>query len=169
MKRLFILVPDIDETAHIAHELGSIGVKENQIHVCGGTHEDLEEAHLHQAGVIYTSHLGSAIKKGPIVGFLFFLFILAIFTFVLPDTVQISAFGYIAMFIFGIVIGVWATGLIGISVKDEVVEKYEDYVKEGHFIMLVDTDEDKQREVSDKILAHHPNAKLADMGVHKEH
>ncbi len=166
MKRLFILVPDLDETAHIAHELESLGVKDGQIHVYGGIPEDLEQAHLHRAGVVYTSHLGSAIKKGPIVGLVFFLFILALFSFALPANVHINAFAYVAMLIFGIVIGIWATGLIGIGVKDEIVEKYESYVKDGHFMIMVDTKEDKEREVTDSVLSHHPNAKYAGIEIH---
>ncbi len=166
MKRLFILVPDLDETSHIAKELASLGVKEGNIHVCGGLPEELKEAHLNRAGVVYTSHLGSAIKKGPILGLVFFLFILALFSLTLPASIQINIFGYVSMLVFGMVIGIWATGLIGIGVKDEIVEKYEDYVKEGHFVMMVDTKEESEKEVTDTILSHHPNTKMAGVEAH---
>ncbi len=161
MKRLFFLVPDLDETANIVHELSGLGVNQKHIHICGGLPEDLEEAHLNRAGVFYTSHLGSAIKKGPFVGLLFALFIFTLFSIVLPPNIHINAFGFIAMLLIGVVIGVWATGLIGIGVKDEVVEKYEKYVEEGHFIMMVDTPDGREQEVTQAVLSHHPAAKMA--------
>ncbi|MBS0285746.1 MAG: hypothetical protein JSR17_00095 [Proteobacteria bacterium] len=161
MKRLFILVPDLDETSHIVYELKSMGVKESHIHICGGLPEDLKEAHLHRAGIFYTSHLGSAIKKGPLLGLVLFFFILSLFYIVLPNNVHITPFALVAMLVFGMAIGIWATGLIGIGVKDETIEKYEEFVKEGHFVMLIDTPEGKEQEVARTILSHHPSAKLA--------
>lgn len=163
MKRLFFLVPDLKETEIIAHELEEIGVRYHDIHVCGGIPEELENAHLHPASVMQTTHLGKALKKGPLIGLGFFAFIAALFLVVLPSNVSISAFGYVAMLFFGVVIGIWASGLIGIGVKDDVVEKYEKYIEEGHYILMIDIPSEREKELKEIIFDHHPNAQMAEV------
>jgi hypothetical protein len=161
-KRLFFLIPDLKETSTIAHELEARGVEDANIHVCGGLAEDVEDEHLHPANVLQMTHLGQALKRGPWIGLLFVVFILGLFLIDLPAKANISVLGYASMLLFGIVIGVWASGMIGISVKDEVVEKYEGYVEQGHFIMMVDIAPDKENDLMQVVMSHHPNARMVE-------
>jgi len=166
MKRLFFLVPDLKETSNIAHELEEIGVNNHNIHICGGLPEDLEDEHLHRANLLQTTHLGKALKRGPLIGLGFFALIVALFLIVLPANVTITAFGYIAMLIFGVVIGVWTSGLIGIGVKNDVVEKYEKYVEDGHYIMMIDIPPEREKELKRIVFDHHPGARMAEDVLH---
>ncbi len=166
MKRVFILVPDLQETSIIAHELTEAGVKEGDIHVCAHINQDVRDAHLHPTNVLQETHVTYAIKYGPIIGLCFVALIYALCKFLFPPSVQIHWLGYAAMLFFGIGFGVWASGLAGLGMKDEVVEKYENYVNEGHFLMMVDMHPEKQEALTRDILAHHPGTKLVEQPVH---
>src|SRR5690349_9305097 len=133
MKRLFFLVPDLKMTEDIAHELDNAGVNESHIHVLGGTHQNLHIAHLHPANLFQTTKLGISLKRGFVLGIFFAAMLYTLFSMALDTKVQ--GLGIAAVILFGIVFGVWASGMIGISVQNPVIEKYERYVKEGHYIM----------------------------------
>jgi hypothetical protein len=161
MKRLFILVPDLQETSDIAHELESVGVKESHIHVHGHIPQVVRDAHLHPANVLQTTHLGYSFKYGPILGMVFSAAIFGLCLFFLPPAIKINVLGYLAILVFGVGFGIWVSGLIGLGVKNKIVEKYENYVSEGHYVMMVDTAETREKEISAKILSTHPHATLA--------
>lgn len=161
MKRLFILVPDLKETSDIAHELETQGVKESDIHVHGHIPEDVSAVRLHPANIFQLTNLGSAIKIGPVLGLIFSALILLFCSFVFGPTIKIHALGYFAILVFGVGFGIWSTGLIGLGVKNPVVEKYEEYVSQGHYLMMIDTVDEREKEISAKIISGHPDTSLA--------
>ncbi|MBI2791692.1 MAG: hypothetical protein HYX61_07020 [Gammaproteobacteria bacterium] len=161
MKRLFILVPDLKETSDIAHELETQGVKESDIHVHAHIPQEVSAVNLHPANIFQLTNLGSAIKLGPILGLIFSAFILMFCSFVFGPTIQIHALGYFAILVFGVGFGIWSTGLIGLGVKNPVVEKYEGYVSDGHYLMMIDTADEREKEISSKIISAHPDTSLA--------
>ncbi len=166
MKRLFILVPDIKETSDIAHEVEAKGIKESDIHICAHINQDVKDVNLHPANIFQMTNLGYAIKYGPILGLVLVGLIAVLCYFVFPANIHIHALGYFGMFLFGIGFGVWAAGLIGLGVKNSVVEKYEDYVSEGHYIMMIDAPDEKEKELTQDILSHHPNTKAVEEVIH---
>ncbi|MGE3317975.1 MAG: hypothetical protein AB7I18_01655 [Candidatus Berkiella sp.] len=163
MKRVFILVPDLIETSSIAKEFEASGVHEEDIHVCAHINQELKDVDLQPANIFQMTNLGYAIKFGPLMGLVFVGLILVLCYFVFP--LHISALGYAAIFLFGIGFGIWASGLIGLGVKNPIVEKYENYVSEGHYLMLVDLKPEKEK-LTRQILAHHPRSKLAEQPLH---
>ncbi len=166
MKRLFILVPDLKETSDIAHELEASGVKESDIHVCAHVNQEVRDAHLHPANIFQKTHLGYAIKYGPILGACFVGLIFALCHFLLPDTIKIHGLGYAAILFFGFGFGIWAAGLVGLGVKDKVVEKYENFVSDGHYIMMIDTKPGNENNITQQILSRHPGASVVELPAH---
>jgi hypothetical protein len=166
MKRVFILVPDLKETSDIAHELEAAGVKESDIHVCAHVNQEVRDADLHPANVFQKTHLGYAIKYGPILGACFVGLIFALCNFLLPDNIKIHALGYAAILFFGFGFGIWASGLVGLGVKDEVVEKYENFVSDGHYIMMIDTKAENVINITQQILSRHPGTSVAEQPAH---
>ncbi|MBS0289115.1 MAG: hypothetical protein JSS07_03625 [Proteobacteria bacterium] len=163
MKRLFILIQDMKETTEVAQELRSLGIKDNQIHICGGISEDIKAEHLYPANIFQTTNLGYAIKFGPLLGLGFVVLIIALCAFFFPANIKIHALGYLAILVFGIGFGIWATGLIGLGVKNPVLEKYQAFLEEGHYIMMIDTAvPEKEKEITEVVLSHHPGIKVAD-------
>jgi len=166
MKRVFILVPDLKETSDIAHELEASGVKESDIHVCAHVNQAVRDIDLHPANVFHKTHLDYAIKYGPVLGACFVGLIFGLCHFLLPDSIKINGLGYAAILFFGFGFGIWASGLVGLGIKDAMIEKYEGFVSEGHYLLMIDTKPEKENSLIQQILSTHPGTSVAEQPVH---
>jgi hypothetical protein len=166
MKRLFFLVPTIKIARDISMELGQVGISEGKIHIVGGAPDIYYEKHLHMASITQTSDLLPALRRGALMGIVLSVVIFLLFYFALPSNIQIHPIALVAMLFFGIGFGLWASGMVGIGIKNPIVEKYEDYVKEGHLIMMVDSPDEREQELTTRIIRHHPGAEIATKPVH---
>ena len=161
MKRLFFLVPDLQTTREVAQEMEDTGIGESHVHVMGQRVDQLNRAHLHPASVVQTTDLIPALRRGAVLGLCLSAAIYVLFSLMLPDEIQISGLGIIAIVMLGVGFGVWASGMIGIGIKNEIIERYENYVKEGHYIVVVDVPNEREKEVANEVIRLHPNARLA--------
>lgn len=166
MKRLYFLVPNLKIARDISSELNEIGVTDDKVHIVGGSPEICYEEHLHMASIAQTSNLVPALKRGALFGLILALAIFLIFTIQLPNNLQINGLALLGVLFFGIGFGIWAGGMIGIGVKNPIVEKYEDYVKAGHLLMMVDSPNEREQELTTRIIRHHPGAEIATMPLH---
>lgn len=161
MKRLFFLVPDLKTTREVAQEMEDNGIGESHVHVMGQRVDQLNRAHLHPANVVQTTDLVPALWRGAILGLVLSAAIYLLFTLMLPAELAIPGIGIFAIIMFGLAFGVWASGMIGIGIKNEIIEKYENYVKSGHYIVVVDVPDNREDEVVKEVTQLHPNTKLA--------
>jgi hypothetical protein len=161
MKRIYFLVPDLKTTRSISQELEHTGIQHKHIHVLGSTPDQLDKAHLHSASVLQTTGLLPTLKKGLLFGLLIALIIFGLLYWLLPPEISINALGIAAVFVFGTGFGIWASGMIGLSTKDPVLEKNKDYVSSGHFILIADIPVDREHELTAKVIRHHPGTKVA--------
>ena len=84
------------------------------------------------------------------------------------DVAQIQGFLFIfltvvvtaPLMLFGALFGIWASTLIGVSIQDVKVKKYEDEIRKGCLLMLVDIPDARESEVIPLIKSHHPEAKI---------
>lgn len=161
MKRLFFLVPDLKSTKSISKEMEQVGVLDSQIHVVGAHPQELDKAHIHQASLLQTSDLVPAIKRGALLGVFIGFAILGLFSLVLPASVVIPNYAIGIIFVFGILFGIWVSGMIGVGIKNPTVEKYEKYVNSGHYVMMVDVPKEREHELVSRVVRHHPGTHLA--------
>lgn len=161
MKRLFFLVPDLQTTREVAQEMEANGIGESHVHVMGQKVEQLNRAHLHPANVVQTTDLVPALWRGSILGCVLAALIYLLFFLMLPEEVHISGLGVFAIIMFGVGFGIWASGMIGIGIKNEIIERYENYVNTGHYIVVVDVPNNREQEVVNEVVRLHPNTKLA--------
>jgi hypothetical protein len=161
MKRLFFLVPDMQTTREVAQEMEDNGVGESHVHVMGQKVDQLNRAHLHPTNVVQTTDLVPALWRGAILGVILSGAIYLLFSLMLPMEVNISGLGMFAIIMFGVGFGIWASGMIGIGIKNEIIERYENYVKEGHYIVIVDVPNEREQEVTNQVIQMHPNTKVA--------
>lgn len=162
MARLFFLVPDLKMTKDIAHDLAKAGIKESDIHVLGGGMMALKKAHLHQANLLQTSDLVPSLKRGAMIGIVFSLILSIIYAMTLPQDVKVNFTFIVAIFFFGTILCAWVSSLIGVSVPDPIVLKFKKYIKDGHYMMIVDSSVEKEKELSSMIISHHPAVKIID-------
>lgn len=158
MKRLYYLVPTVEAAISIVEELRGSGIPDQDIYVVGKDHHRLQMAHLHEAGILQTTGLLYALKRGlvlgavagMIVGFLLILFI--------PETYQVSVGVLIALILFGAAFGAWSSTLVGSSTPNPRVWKFESAINAGKLLMLVDVPTNREQEIITAIKLHHPEA-----------
>ena len=163
MKRLFFLIPEIKVAHAVTGELEGMGIKDSCIHVMGGDVEMLKKAHLRPATLFHTNVL-PALKWGLLVGVIATILIFTLFSIFLPKDVSWHPLALLAVVVFGMGFGFWSTGMLSLM-KNPVIENNESYIKEGHFLMLVDVPAKDAEAVSQKIVAHHAGTKIAEKRI----
>jgi len=155
MQRFYFLVPKLVTTKNLVNELNNMGINDSDIYVLG-EQDKITAAHLHPAGVMQTTDVEPALKKGAVIGGVLG-FIAGVVGVLFPLAGFVLGNGVIiGMTLFGIVFGAWASSMIGISVRSPVVEKFEQALKEGQFLMMVDYKSQNERALVDLIKIHHP-------------
>lgn len=168
MKRIYFLAPTIESTAAIVDELKEHGITDTQIHVVGKDHHKLQEAHIHEANLLQTTDLVKSLEKGAIAGgTVGILAGLAAVTFP-PAGVVLGGGAILGLGLFGTGFGAWVSSMIGISIPDRVVEKYEKAIEAGELLMMVDVPKQDEEKFKKLIKSHHPEAEIEGAELPKE-
>jgi len=155
MQRFYFLVPKLSTTKHLVNELQDLGVGERDIYVLG-SQERVQAAHFHFPGLLRTSDVQSALKKGAIIGGLLG-FLAGVLILLFPiDHLSLSYGFLIGITAFGGVFGAWTSSMIGVSVNSPVVEKFQQAIKSGQFLMIVDFKSQDEATVIQLIKSRHP-------------
>lgn len=164
MIRLHFLTPSADSTISIVHELNDIGIAKNKVHVVAKDSRLLEKMDINKATLIQTSDVVHAAKRGaPLGAFLGGLAgIYAAYQF--PFSTFATTLMIMAMVLFGAIFGTWTSTLIGVSVPDGNIEKYEKDIESGYMLILVDIPKEQEQEVKSVIKQHHPEAEIERTG-----
>ena len=161
MKRLYFLVPDIDTTGRLVDELREIGVKDGDISIVGKDHLALESAHLHEGGTFAQSDFSHAVARGIALGGSSGLLAgIAAVTFP-PAGLVLGGGAILAMGVFGAGYGAWASSLIGISVPEHGIKRYEAAIDNGNLLMLVDVPRWQAESACAVIRSHHPEVEIS--------
>jgi hypothetical protein len=168
MKRIYFLAPNIDSTTAIVQEIKTENVPEKNIHIVGKDHHKLEEAHLHEANLLQTSDLIPSIEKGALAGGAIGLLAgLAAVTFP-PAGLVIGGGAVLALSAFGSGFGAWVSSMIGISIPNPTVEKFEEAIKAGEILLIIDIPKVQEEDIKQKIKQHHPEALIEGVDIAKE-
>jgi hypothetical protein len=158
-RRLYFLVPDIVHTRQIVQELLLNHVEERHIHVMAKEGTPLED--LPEAGVLQRSDVVKALERGAGLGGATGLLAgLAAVTFP-PAGLVLGGGAVLLTTLAGAGIGAWASALIGASVPNSELQRFEKALQEGQVLMLVDVPANRVGEVTDLIKKHHPEADVA--------
>lgn len=158
MKRLYFLIPSVEAAINIVEELRTAGIPDQDIYVVGKDHHRLQMAHLHEAGILQTTGLLYALKRGALIGGLLGIIVAVLLLVFIPEVFQIGMGIFIALGLFGIALGAWASTLIGTSTPNPRVWKFESDINEGKLLMLIDVPKQRETEIVSLIKIHHPEA-----------
>lgn len=158
MKRLYFLVPTIESTISIVEELRTAGIPDQDIFVVGKDHHRLQMAHLHEAGILQTTGLLYALKRGLIMGGIIGLITGVLVSRYAPEGLTVGGSMVVAMTVFGAAIGAWSSTLIGSSTPNPRVWKFELAINAGKLLMLVDVPKENEASIISRIRLHHPEA-----------
>ncbi len=145
--QLFFLVPDIEIISDVVAELRNSGVDQKDIHVMGDMSNKLKLAHIPEANILQTTHVIPAIKRGAMFGLLFSAVLGVIIFFVLPENLKIHPAAVAGVLLLGLLFGVWSSSLVGMAFKNPIVEKYQNYAKAGHFLLIIDARPEQENNI----------------------
>ncbi|MFQ3787256.1 DUF1269 domain-containing protein [Halomonas sp. A29] len=158
MQRLYFLTPDLDTTVNIAHELADLGLTNKEVHVTGRNWLKLKERGVNNATLLQTSDVGHAAVRGLLFGFPLGCALGIVVYYVLGEGFTNAGIATVilGMGIFGGLFGVWTSTMVGVSVHDVKVDKYEDEIEHGAYLMMVDVPNERESMIYSAIHRHHP-------------
>lgn len=160
MKRIVMLVPDVETARKINRELLAEHVPENHIHVIAREGTPLED--LHEAGLAERTDLVPALKRGAAVGGATGL-LAGLAALVFPGVAVAGGAVLLATTLAGSAMGAWLSSLIGVSVPSEELQRYEQAVGEGQLLMMIDIPKHRADELVALIHDHHPTADIKEV------
>ena len=158
MHRLYFLMPDITVTHNLVNELLLSHVEERHIHVIAKEGTPMEE--LPEASLLQKSDFIPAVERGLTLGAATGVMVgLVAMTFP-PVGLAIGGGALFAIGAAGAGVGGWLASMVGVSVPSTRLKKFEDAIKDGEFLVLVDVKHDRVNEIEELVKKHHPEADI---------
>jgi len=158
MKRLYFLLPDVDIARKIVDELLLVHVPYERIHVLARAGTPLEE--LPEAGVAQKTDLIPALERGLAVGGTAGV-VAGLLALAFPPGGLVVAGGAI---LFGALggagFGAWVSSMIGVSLPNSRLTRFEEAIERGMLLMMVDVPRERVEEFEEMIKLHHPEAEI---------
>ena len=160
MRRLYFLVPDIEDVKVIVDELLLKRIPERHIHIVAKDHHALEQANLPEAGLFEESDFVPALERGVAVGGVTGLLAgMAAITFP-PAGIILGGGAVLATSLLGAGLGAWISGMIGVSAPNTQLQRFQEAIEQGQLLMMIDVPKDRVDGVNDLIKEHHPAAEV---------
>ncbi len=149
MKRINLLLPDVNMAHRVVDRLLAADVEWHNIHILANPNISLEE--LPDADLPQKSDLLPALARGTAVGGLAGMLAGLVALSLPPAGVIIAGGALLGTTIGGAGIGAWAAALIGVSVPNSQLEQYEDAINRGELLLLVDAPQEREEELKSVI------------------
>ena len=160
MRRLYFLIPSVDSAKTIVDELLLARVEQRHMHIAAADHHALTEANLPEANLLQESDFIPAVERGLAIGGATGI-LAGIAAVALPGVGLVLGGGAIlGIGLAGAGVGAWLSSMIGISVPSSRLTEFEDAIKEGSLLMMVDVPKTRVEEITALIKQHHPEAEI---------
>ena len=160
MRRLYFLIPSVDSAKTIVDELLLARVEQRHMHIAAADHHALTEANLPEANLLQESDFIPAVERGLAIGGATGI-LAGIAAVALPGVGLVLGGGAIlGIGLAGAGVGAWLSSMIGISVPSSRLTEFEDAIKQGSLLMMVDVPKTRVEEITDLIKQHHPEAEV---------
>lgn len=160
MRRLYFLIPSIDSAKTIVDELLLARIEQRHIHIAAADHHALTEANLPEANLLQESDFVPAVERGVAIGGATGI-LAGVAAVALPGVgLALGGGAILGIGLAGAGLGAWVSGMIGISAPSTRLTEFEDAIKKGSLLMMVDTPKARVDEITDLIKKHHPEAEI---------
>lgn len=158
MRRLYFLMPNINVTHELVKELLLSHVEERYIHVIAKEGTPMED--LPEASLIQKSDFVPAIEKGLTIGAITGVVCgLVAMTFP-PAGLVIGGGAVFAIGAAGAGVGGLMSSMVGIGLPSSRLEKFEDAINSGEFLVLIDVPRVRVDEIEAMVKKHHPEVDI---------
>jgi len=158
MRRVYFLLPNVDVARKVVDELLLARISDDNIHVIakeGTTMADLPEASLAQK-----SDVVPALERGIAVGGATGLLAGVVAVTFPPAGLALGGGAVLAIALAGTGFGALMSTMIGVSTPSTRLTQFEDAVKQGEILMLVDVPKARVNEIEGMVKQHHPDADI---------
>lgn len=160
MKRLYFLIPDIESATHVASDLRELGVSPDGIHVLAKEHDKIEMSKVPEAGVLQTTDIVHALAQGAVVGGVAGVVVGILALLYPPAGVILGWKTVLTLGIFGTFFGAWVSSLVGISVPNPALEKFQRAMEAGGILLIVDVERGASAKILRFMKENHPESKV---------
>ena len=158
MRRIYFLLPDVDVARKIVDELLLARIAENNIHVIAK--EGTAMADLPEASLAQKSDVVPAFERGIAVGGATGLLAgVAAVTFP-PAGLVLGGVALMGIALAGTGFAALMSTMIGVSAPNSRHAQFEEAIKEGEILMLVDVPKARVDEIEELVKQHHPDADI---------
>jgi hypothetical protein len=160
MRRLYFLIPTIDSAKTIVDELLLARVEQRHMHIAAADHHALVEAHLPEAGLLQESDFVPAVERGLAIGGATGI-LAGIAAVAIPGVgLALGGGAILGIGLAGAGVGAWLSSMIGISAPSSRLTEFEEAIKQGNLLMMLDIPKKRVEEITDLIKQHHPEAHI---------
>jgi hypothetical protein len=160
MRRLYFMIPSIDSAKTIVDELLLARIEQRHIHIAAADHHALVEANLPEANLLQESDFVPAVERGLAIGGATGI-LAGVAAVALPGVgLALGGGAILGIGLAGAGLGAWVSSMIGISAPSSRLTEFEDAIKEGGLLMMVDVPKAQVDEITDMIKKHHPEAEI---------
>lgn len=146
MKRLYYLTDSVSSVLDITRDLKQAGIGENRLHVMGRNSATLDQAHVHTTTPWEETEIMPSGFMGAVAGLCVGLIVGFALAGADPWGLSLGGEMVVAAAAFFTCFGAWLGGILGISSRNHHLEPYVDKVKAGHYLVMVDADDDQQED-----------------------
>lgn len=160
MKRLYFLAPDVAVGAAIVKDLLLAHIPEKHIHIIAKDKHLLVQEDLPAASLLQESDVVPAVERGIAVGGATGLVAGLVALSFPPVGLALGGGAVLATALVGAGFGAAVAPMIGISVPNSQLQRYDDAVQRGELLFLVDMGAGRVGEISALISRHHENVRI---------
>ena len=153
MSKLFFLIPDERTASDVVADLTARGVPETAIGVVA--RDPVSNSSVPDADVSDTSDIKPAIAQGVVAGGGTGL-LAGLTMAIVPGGFAVGGAALAGLALAGGAFGAWVSGMIGVSVTNREIVEFEDAIKNGALLMMVDVDDERLGVVKHVVTGRHP-------------
>ncbi|MEJ2345681.1 MAG: DUF1269 domain-containing protein [Gammaproteobacteria bacterium] len=158
MRRLYFLLPDVETAAKVVDDLLLVRIEERHIHLVAK--EGIPLGVLPEASLLQKSDFVPAVERGVALGGAAGLLSGLVAVAFPPAGVVLGGGALLASALVGAGLGVWMSGMIGVSVPNSRLKQFEEAVQDGQLLMLVDIPKQRVDEVENLVRKHFPKVEI---------
>ena len=155
-RRLYFLLPDVESARRTANDLLLARVEDRHMHFLARRGTDLAE--LHEAGYLIKSDLVHSAGVGLGLGALGGAALGALLLFYPIEGTQPHPLAFFVAVLVGAVIGAWVASMVGASVPNSKLVRFQRELDAGKILLLVDVPPAVVDEIRGAVTAQHPEA-----------
>lgn len=158
MRRLYFLSPHVNSAKQIVNDLLLARVDTGHIHIIGKDESRLSEANLPGASLLEKTDLVPAFERGIVIGFATGLVAGLIGSSFSPLGLDFDGATILGITLSGAVFGAWVSGMIGVSLHNSKLKRFEPAIEDGQLLLIIDVPKGRVAEISELVKRHHPEA-----------